>query len=297
MRIGLIGCGRWGRLILRDLLALGAEVSVVVPSEASQLAAIAAGARASHGSIEDLGDMDGHIVAVPTALHAQVIDAILPLGRPLFVEKPLTCDAASATRIARSAPDRVFCMDKWRYHGGVLKLAELAGSGALGEITAVHSWRLDWGNPHSDVDASWILLPHDISIAQEILGHVPAVRSATGYRSGTSDASLLTVMADVDGGPIVTCEISSLHPVKRRSVVVVGTEGSAQFGDSYDASIRFCPKFGPPQDIAVKTEMPLLEELRAFLRHLQGGAPPKSSAAEAALTVARVEEARRLARF
>lgn len=295
MKIGLIGCGRWGRLILRDLVVLGAEVSVVVPSEASRAAAIAAGARSVHASIGDLGDMDGHVVAVPTVLHAEVIDALLPLGRPLFVEKPLTCNSESAARIARIAPDRVFCMDKWRYHGGVVKLSELARSGTLGQILAIHSWRLDWGNPHQDVDAVWILLPHEISIVQEILGYVPPIRTASGYRSGQSDASLVTVMADADGGTIVTCEISSLHSFKRRSVVVVGTEGSAQFGDSYDASIRFCPRIGQPQDIAVATDMPLLRELQAFLGHLHGGAPPKSSAAEAALSVARVEEARRLA--
>lgn len=297
MKIGLIGCGRWGRLILRDLVALGADVSVVVPSEASRAAAKAAGASAVHASISDLGDMDGHVVAVPTISHADVVDALLPLGRPLFVEKPLTCDAISAARIARIAPDRVFCMDKWRYHGGVRKLAGLVRSGTLGSIMAVHSWRFDWGNPHKDVDAAWILLPHDISIVQEILGHVPPIRTASGYRSGHSDASLLTVMADDYGGPIVTCEISSLHPVKRRSVLVVGTEGSAQFGDSYDAYIRFQPRIGQPQDIAVETEMPLLAELRAFLHHIQGAPAPKSSAAEAALTVARIEEARRLAGF
>ena len=34
-RVALVGCGRWGRHILRDLIALGCEVPVVARSEAS----------------------------------------------------------------------------------------------------------------------------------------------------------------------------------------------------------------------------------------------------------------------
>jgi Trk K+ transport system NAD-binding subunit len=35
--VGLVGCGRWGRHILRDLVALGCEVHVVARSEESRL--------------------------------------------------------------------------------------------------------------------------------------------------------------------------------------------------------------------------------------------------------------------
>ncbi len=33
LRVGLIGCGRWGRNILRDLRSCGADVTVATPSE------------------------------------------------------------------------------------------------------------------------------------------------------------------------------------------------------------------------------------------------------------------------
>jgi predicted dehydrogenase len=35
-RVALVGCGRWGRNILRDLLALGVEVSVADPDPAAR---------------------------------------------------------------------------------------------------------------------------------------------------------------------------------------------------------------------------------------------------------------------
>ena len=50
-----------------------------------------------------------------------------------------------------------------------------------------------------------------------------------------------------------------------------------------------------PEHRQISTEMPLLRELRAFLEHLEGGPPPRSSAAEGVEIVTRIAELRRLA--
>jgi predicted dehydrogenase len=289
MKIGLAGCGRWGKLILRDLRELGAEVAVAAPSEATRKAALEAGAVSVHAYSEALPDCDGYVVAVPTIRHAEVTRGLLSRNKPIYVEKPLTARLEDALEIVADAPDRVFCMDKWRYHGGVLKLAELAQSGELGELVEIRSWRLGWGNPHDDVSAIWILAPHDLSIAYEILGFLPPVRSASATMVKGGGESLQGTLQG-DTGPRVSMEISSLHPVKRRSLVVIGTKGSAQFGDSYDEVVRLALHGQEPREIPIKTDMPLLAELRAFLGHLAGGPPPKSSARAAAIIVRRISE-------
>ena len=45
----------------------------------------------------------------------------------------------------------------------------------------------------------------------------------------------------------------------------------------------------------ISTELPLLGELRAFVEHVEGGPPPRSSAAEGAKVVAVIAELRALA--
>ncbi len=289
MKIGLVGCGRWGKLILRDLQELGVQVAVAAPSEATREAALAAGAVSAHAYSEALPDCDGYVVAVPTVRHAEVTRSLLSRNKPIYVEKPLTASLKDALEIVADAPDRVFCMDKWRYHGGVLKLAELAQSGKLGELVEIRTWRLGWGNPHDDVNTVWHLAPHDLAIAYEILGVLPPVRSATAtVVKGGGESFLGTLQGDT--GPRVTIELSALHPVKRRSVAVIGTKGSAQFGDSYDDVVRLALYGQEPQDLPIKTDMPLLAELRAFVGHLAGGPPPKSSARAAAVIVRRISE-------
>ncbi|HEY1116899.1 MAG TPA: Gfo/Idh/MocA family oxidoreductase, partial [Acidimicrobiales bacterium] len=281
--VGLVGFGRWGRHIFRDLRALGAEVHVAVPSPASRDAALAAGAASVVPSAGELPELDGYVLAPVTVAHADALRALVGRGRPMFVEKPLTADAESAAELVRAAGDRIFVMDKWRYHPGIVELARLARSGAFGPIRSITSHRHGWGNPHRDVDAVWILLPHDLSIVTEILGHLPEPRFAASP-DGTG-AGLVAVLRD-DDGPLVTCDVSSQHPVNRRSVIVVGEHGSGQLADSWDDRIVLAGTVdgvaitAETRERAVGDEMPLLAELRAFLDHLAGGPAPRSSAAE-----------------
>jgi len=109
-------------------------------------------------------------------------------------------------------------MDKWRYHPGVEALAHAARSGELGEILAIRSYRLGWSNPHKDVDALWILLPHDLAIAYEILGHLPKVKAASTPVRGRQACDAFAVLADAEDEVEVTIEIATSHPGTHRCV-------------------------------------------------------------------------------
>jgi predicted dehydrogenase len=293
-RIGLVGCGAWGQHILRDLRDLGAEVAVVTRSAATRARAIAGGASSVHERIADLPPADGYVVATNTGSHAAMIEALLPTGRPIFVEKPLTNHPAEAQSIAERAGDRVFSMDKWRYHAGVLKLAGVLASGHLGTIRHVQSWRLGWQSHDRDSDSTWHLLPHDLSIVLELLGHIPELRWATGFLGFGVHAEATAFLQD-PGGPSVGISVSGCHPVNRRSVLIVGSEGSAQLAGSDDDRLRLRWSDGRTEELPFVTEMPLRAELQAFLVHLRGGPPPKSRASEAALVVRRIAEIRAMA--
>jgi predicted dehydrogenase len=179
----------------------------------------------------------------------------------------------------------------------VLKLAELAQSGALGNIASVCTYRLGWAHTPSDVDVAWHLAPHDLSIALEILGYLPPVKSAVGLNVSPTLQSLQAVLQDPSGGPQVQLDVSSAHPVNRRSVTIIGSTGLAALGGSYDKHIVLMPKAGEPEHISIEQKMPLLAELDTFLKHLAGGPPPKSTAREAAIIISRLSEIRCLAGF
>lgn len=280
--MALLGCGRWGRHILRDLLALGCEVPVVARSEASIERAREGNASAIVVDIASLVAVDGVVISTPTSTHAEVVGEALELGVPVFVEKPLTNDVAAARRLAAAAPDRLFVMDKWRYHPGVLELARIARSGELGAPVGIHSRRVTLGHRYTDVNTVWIHAPHDLVIALEILGEVPRPRSAVPELVGGELAGLTAVLGD---SPWVVIEVSAIAPAHRRELRLVCEQGVAQL-DGAEAGAVVVGHAGRIDADSVERrpipdEMPLLAELRAFVEHLRGGPPPKSSAADA----------------
>jgi predicted dehydrogenase len=274
VKVGLVGCGKWGKFILRDLIDLGCEVSVVT----------------STGRVSELADVDGIVIATPTTTHGEITEQALEHGVPVFVEKPLTDNPDDAERIAEAAPDRVFVMDKWRYHPGVELLAEIARSGELGRVVGLRTTRIGWGNPH-DVDAVWILAPHDLAIALEIFGSVPSPRSAVAVSLDSSAEGLVGLLGD---SPWHALEVSARSVDRRREVALVCERGVAVLPGGYSDHVLVATGDEPEQR-SISTELPLLRELRAFVEHLDGGPPPRSSAREGAEIVRAIGDLRMLA--
>lgn len=296
MVVGLVGCGRWGRHILRDLNALGSEVPVVARSDASIARAREGGAARIVGRVDELPGLDAAVVATTTSTHASLVESVLELGIPVFCEKPLTDDPDAAARLAAAAPSSLFVMDKWRYHPGVVELASIARDGRLGAVLGISTTRLGWGIPHDDVDAVWVLAPHDLAIALEVLGTIPTPRSAVGQ---ILDGNVISLAAHLDAGDAWhVFEVSSVSPVRERRVELHCGAGVAVLAGAWDDHVSvFLAGTDEPDESRIETpgELPLLAQLRVFVEHVRGGPPPKSSAAEGAAIVATLAELRRLA--
>jgi predicted dehydrogenase len=272
---------------------------VADPSPDARSAARDHGAATVVERADALPGVAGVIVAAPTTVHAQVVDDVLPRDVPLFVEKPLTADPGVAARLAARGNGRLFVMDKWRYHPGVEMLGHIARSGELGPVRGLHSTRLGWDGPHPDVDCLWILLPHDLSIAIEVLGGIPEPRAARVERLACGPAGLVALLGDE---PWLSIDVSVMSTSRRRELRLVCRDGVAVLPHPQAPQVEILRAFdgsrerlGPPETRAVSSELPLVRELRAFVDHVAGGPPPKSSAREGAAAVACLHRLRALA--
>jgi predicted dehydrogenase len=294
MRISLVGCGRWGRNILRDLIALGAEVSVADPDPEARRRAASAGAGLVAAHLDELPPGEGIVIATPTATHARVVELALERPSAIFVEKPMTNDARAARRLAERAGGRLFVMDKWRYHPVVEAMRAEIEAGRVGNVLAIRTTRLGWGNPHRDVGGLWILAPHDLSIVMHLIGEIPPLASAHPIVPRYPELGF-TARLGGPGGPAIGIDVSIASPESLRRCVVVGTRGTLELRGSSDD--RLFVRDGPPGEsgapervVAASGKMPLLAELERFLGFLSGGPPPLSSAAEGLLVVERLAE-------
>jgi predicted dehydrogenase len=265
---------------------------VVARSDASRARATDGGAAAIVPEIGQLGAVDGVVVVTPIATHAEVVEDALTLGVPVFVEKPLCDDAGDAERLEALAADRLFVMDKWRYHPGVAALAEIARSGALGAVRGLRTIRVQPTNRHEE-DCIWVLAPHDLAIALEVLGEVPRPAAARGHWDGDR---LLTVFGLLRTGfAWHALEVSERAPAVERRIELHCDEGLAVLGGGWDEHVLVHRPGAEAERIEAPGELPLLAELRAFLGHLDDGPPPRSSVAEGRAIVDSVAALRTLA--
>lgn len=301
LTIGLFGCGRWGKHILRDLIELGANVHVVcLSSDVTMKEALEKGAITSGTALPESIEFDAFVVATPTATHAAVLIDLARKGKPIFVEKPLTADVESARYLAANFPKQIFVMDKWRYHPAVDRIRQLNVSGHLGRILAIKSERWQWHQPHDDVNALWILLPHDLSMAQHILGFIPPVKQAVSTVFGQPEIGVSALLEETSNGPGVHISIGIASPEYSRRLLVIGSEATVELGGTYNKGLTL--RKGRPgsreaeeEEIAIPQSMPLFDELEAFLKYVaEEGEAPMSSLEEGLLVVERIAEIERM---
>ena len=295
-KIGLIGCGNWGKYILRDLVSLGCEVSVVARSEKALQNAAQYGAKAVFDLVENLPVQEGYVVCTPAVTHFDIIQKLTAKApkTPIFVEKPMCNNVQEAEYLAKQLPDTLFVMDKWRYHRGILALKELIQSEKYGKVNSISTKRLSRGTIHPDADTIWHLAPHDVAIVYELLGYLPDPAFA---RLDTTQDEIRGMTACLGHSPCVWIEVSDRHHKHFREVKVFFENAIATLSDAYSeqlaiyATSALNPQQTPIYEyVSFEVQMPLFDELTAFIHFLEGGIAPKSSAAEGKMVVETIEK-------
>jgi predicted dehydrogenase len=143
-RLGFLGVGWIGRNRLEAVAASEVAEIAAVADPASELAEQAAGAVpgvARLGSLDQLleADLDGIVIATPSALHAEQAVAALERGMAVFCQKPLGRDAAETGRVLAAArrADRLLGVDmSYRFTEAMRHVRQAVVESRLGDVFA-----------------------------------------------------------------------------------------------------------------------------------------------------------------
>jgi Predicted dehydrogenases and related proteins len=272
--IGLVGCGVWGKNILRDLIRLDCTVYVTDINEDACLFATDAGAANVFSSFNDLPVCDGYVVAVPIPDLAPVCAGLLPRAKPVFAEKTL-CLSMEDYELLKSngGEQRIFAMHKWHYHSGIEELRRIASSGILGEIRQIHTVRHNWVVDFHGGDVFWTQAVHDITIIKHILGYIPQEVKFIDVIK-TPEGLPVSFIASIGETPNVLISVSGRYCSRRSGASIIGSEGAAELYNAYDSHIAVWTGSGE-QKVPVDASMPLYLELKEFAEYLSGGPKPR----------------------
>ena len=294
LTIGLVGCGEWGKNVLRDLLRLGCQVRVASRGEASRSLARSMGAAEVVTSSEELPYCDGYVLATPIETLADEALKLIPRGKPIFSEKTLCPTLAEAERLlAAGAAGQVFLMHKWEYHNGVRAMRRLAESGCLGNLEQIQCQRHGWVIEGRTPDALTLLATHDLTIVRHILGFIPEPVYAL-IRCRESVPVGLTAVLGHEVRAVLSVE--ARHPTQSRSITLLGSKGSACLGDAYADHILIHDGMGERR-WPFENNMPLLAELQEFVAYLEGGPEPACGFDHARAVAGVLDSLRRLGRM
>jgi predicted dehydrogenase len=317
VRVGVVGVGYWGSKQLRVMRSTpGVSRVVAIDARLPLLSGMAHLLATGDGFTSlraALPHVDAVVVATPPATHVPVALEAIQAGKHVLVEKPLATTAAGARELidaAATAGVTLMVGHTFEYNGAVWMLRELVQTQELGDLYYMDSSRLNLGLYQSDVNVIFDLAPHDISIANHVLGSRPTSVQAWGSHHVDpvfEDVAFLRLAYD-DIGVQAHIHISWLDPRKVRLITAVGSKKMAVYDDTnVEERVRVHDKaalpagngnggrieyhHGPVTSPVVAFEEPLAVQAKHFVECLTTGAQPSTDGANGLAVVEVIEAA------
>lgn len=311
VRVGVIGCGHWGKNLVRTLAELDVlDVVVDADHDVARNLGAAHGARAvAYEEVLADPEITAVAIAAPAALHFDLAMRAIDAGKHVFVEKPIALDVRHAETLmtaARTASRVLMIGHLLQYHHGYTAVLDLVRSGAIGPIRCVSSRRLSLGKVRQEENVLWSFAPHDISMVLGLVGEEPESVAAAG---GSVLPHLLDDFCHLDlafpSGAQARVEVCWVHPRKEQRLTVIGERGAVVFDDvapvhekvlHYPYEVEWTAGVPTPRTagaipVPVPVGEPLKNEMRHFLECCRTGARPRTDGVEAMRVLSVLERA------
>jgi predicted dehydrogenase len=145
LRIGFLGTGRIGIRRMKSLVESGLIEAVAVADPTPEMVTAALDLAPEARPVDGLDglltqDLDGIVIATPSALHAAQSIAAFEAGLAVFCQKPLgrTEEEVAAVVEASRKADRLLGIDlSYRHTAGMGRIRDLVRQGDLGEVFGI----------------------------------------------------------------------------------------------------------------------------------------------------------------
>ena len=281
-KVTVIGCGHWGKNIVRNLAALGALGAIADQDKARAAEMAATYGVPAHSLDSALAPDAPSAVAIVTPIHthADMVARALAAGKDVYVEKPIALDGKTAAQLVDVANknQRVLMVGHLlRYHPAFIKLLEQVHAGAIGAVRHIAAHRLHFWPMHPNESVLSDLAPHDLAMIDGITARLPDLSPHAFHVAGQSflnPGQPDAVQVHLRYGDITAhLNLSRYNPYKEHRFTVIGETGALVFDDArpWDEKLILSRPKGQTihQAIALEMDEPLGREMQHFITCLE----------------------------
>jgi len=320
LSVGIVGCGYWGPLLVRNFIGLpNCTVAAICDMKEERLKHVhslypSVGCATNYEKLLTDHGIDAIVIATSVKSHYPLAKASLLAGKHTFIEKPMATSSAECEELIELADSQglVLMIDHtFLYSAAVRKIADIVDAGDIGEIRYINSRRLNLGLFQKDINVAWDLAPHDISIILHILGEFPVSVNCQGNAHVTPQVEDVTNMSLLFRHKrFATIQSSWLEPRKVREMTIVGSRRMIVYDDlqtheklkiydvrverppHYDsfAEFQYSYHYGDSYIPHLRQEEPLRGVCQHFIDCIQAGTKPMTGGREG-LDLVRILEA------
>ena len=244
--IAVVGCGHWGKNLVRNFYELGVLASICDPNIdiVEQYSKQYSVQNHSFSEIINNTNIKGVVLAVPAKYHAAMAIDAMKQGKHVFVEKPLAMNEDDAKLMIKTAKEnkvQLMVGHLLQYHPVFQKVKEMVLGGEIGEINYIYSNRLSFGKVRTEEDVIWSFAPHDISMILSLANQEPEfITSHSTAMLQDNIVDTATIHMTFKSGLKSHISVSWLHPYKEQKLVVIGKKAMLVFDDTKPWNEKLC---------------------------------------------------------
>jgi UDP-2-acetamido-3-amino-2,3-dideoxy-glucuronate N-acetyltransferase len=282
LKIGVIGCGNWGKNIVHNLLELNVLNKVYDANKVS-LQNLPISDSYKSQKIEDIIEnetIDAVVICTPPITHKDLALRTLKNHKHVYIEKPFCLSLEEADEIIATAKDSkkiVFIGHLLNYHNGFIGLKNEIKNNQIGNIVHIKANRMHFGVIRKFESVIYDLACHDISMILGITNDLPINVSVNAlFKNSTHIPDSINAILKFKHNLTAMINVDWMSPYKEHRFSVLGSKGSLIFDDTKDWKEKLCINHslindnlnvikGDSKFIDLKAEQPLKKELVNFL--------------------------------
>ncbi len=282
LNIALIGCGKWGKNIARNLHQMG-SLACIYDSNiklSEKLSYDYSLPTLELNKIFKDQSINAIVIASPAITHKDMAIEALKNDKDVFIEKPFCLSLPDALKLSELATNknRVLMVGHLlNYHNVFIEMKKLIKNGKIGTPKNIRANRLAFGAVRSQESVVYDLSAHDISMILSITEELPIeVKVQSIHHNNNIGPDAISVKLSFSKGLTALINSDWMCPYKEHKFSVIGTKGSLIFDDTkaWSEKLLYNPSIitsknsimsAPIEKIEIQENEPLKSELKEFI--------------------------------